>query len=969
MKKPIKNFIRCLPVVFLLLLTVTVSIPSAQAALLRAPQMNTPVNTASGVQISWKAVPKAERYRVFVKTAASSWKKLIDTQSTSVVHKVARSGVRYAYTVRCISKDGKRYTGSANPTGKSITYVAPPAIKAFADTASGPKLSWNAVSGARYYAVYIKTSASWRLIATVSTNTFLHTAAKNHTAYTYKIRCLDASKKPVSAFGAARSHTYRYDVLPAPVMNVVNTSDGLQLSWNQVGATAKYRVFLRRGTAWAKLIDVDGNSYLHRDTQPGEQYTYTVRCLSAAGDRYISNYNTNGFSAIRLSPPQLRLENAVYGVRLSWNASPGAEQYRVMINNGEGRQIVASTAALSYLYTPTLSETAYTFSVSAVAGASVSVPSPDQTITYYDPPQITSVTDASDGAQITWEGAAGAAKYRLMIQNGDQWETLADTDALTYTHDANHGATETYTVCSLDADGNVISDHHEGVSHLFRIIAPLSPPVISGFENLESGLKISWNPVPDAQRYRVLVFENNRWVTLGETADTSLTDTTITTGMKKNYTVCCISADGKSYESAYDIVGRESVYIGVPDLRAVNTSNGILLSRNKTDSAACRLFIKQGEDWIALADTAEKEYLYTPALSDTDYTFTACYLDETGAPAGPAGSDGVTVHYTPDLSRPAYSVEMFQKGLEAALDTTIDVPFEAHTVLTRQKAADILCSALGYSSYTVGVNVTDTDSDTMKKMVFLGYFYPDENDRIYPDADINDTEYASLLTEVQRYRKLNGKRALAFGDSIVYGYGNNDWSSCRIMAEKYGMKYTSYAACGATFGICSNDRRHIPDRITAAGEKGCKADVIFLNGGTNDISLIRKGLTPDVFDPAAPKESTFSIGFEYSMMLIRYYWGNVPVIYTRAHQMVITKEELGRQIGDYSLRIARKYNAYAVDVFTNTDLDTENEAMKKRYTMYRTDLGTCDGIHPNLLGYTVYYLPPQAEMLASIPFS
>lgn len=879
MKQSLRKIAYCLPVL-VVLLTVFLTVPTAHAAQLKPPRLKAPVNTVSGVKVSWDKVSGAQKYRVYVKTGSSSWKKLADTTAASYLHRSAQSGTTYTYTVRCISKDGRRTTSAYNTTGKRITYIKAPTISSLSITDAGPKLSWNAVKGAVRYRVFAKAESS----------------------------------------------------------------------------------------SWVKLADTANCNYLHTSASAGTKYTYTVRCISADGKQFTSAYDTTGKSITYFKAPVLRLSNAADGVRLSWSGS-GAVRYRVMIKKSGAWQTVADTADTSYTY-PAVSGSVYTFSVRCInssGAAYTSCSSAEQSITYISAPQINTVSDEPEGARITWNAVTGAAKYRVLLNEDGDWQTLADTEALSYTHSAAHETYYTYAVCCLDDHDNIVSGYYtDGYTHLYRIPAVLDTPVISGCNNRENGIEFRWSSIGGAVKYRVLKKISDRWTILAETAATSYLDTAVSTGESLTYSVCCISADGKAYTSAYDTVGSTFVYFGAPGVKITDTCDGVLVSIDGCAFASGhRLFIKSGDRWTVLADTAESTYLYTDVTQGAAYSFTACYLDEAGNPLGPYHEEGTTHTFNKDPDNVLYTMERFANDISAATgNAAVAVP--AGAILNRRNSSEILCKSLGYPSLTKGVSLLDSDSSALKTAVFLGFFYPNESGRIYPEAPITDVEYASLMTEVDRYVKLRGKTALAFGDSIMYGYGNYGYGSLRIICVKYGMKFINYSACGATFGTCSNGRIHISDRITAAHNAGYKADIILLNGGTNDLVLIRKGQTPDTFDPKDPAAGTFSKGLDYSLMLIRYFWGNTPVLYTRNHNMVVSSEALEKQLGEYGLKIANKYYANTVDIYSGTDLNTEIPSMRDRYTMYRSDLGRSDGIHPNALGYTTYYLPLETRMFLSI---
>ena len=755
------------------------------------------------------------------------------------------------------------------------------------------------------------------------------------------------------------------------VTELTNTASGVRISWSSVGDAPRYRVFIKTGSGWEKLADTAEKQYLHTGVTSGAKYSYTVRCISADGKQFTSSCNTTGKTITYIKPPTLSLSNTADGVRLDWNKSSGAVKFRVMLHNGTAWQKLTDTAETSYIYHQTASGESYTFAVRCITAngnAFTSAASASQTITFIKAPRITGVTDETDGAKITWDACSGAAQYRVLIKTGSDWQTLVDTDKTVCTHDADHDVSYTYAVCCLDADGSVISAYDPaGYTHRYSIPAALDTPVIEGFENTEAGLLLRWKAVAGAVRYRVLIKNNDRWTYLGETNETSYLSTNITNGETITCTVCCVSEDSVAYTSAYNSVGCTTTYYGAPELRLTNASDGILLEWDGCESAPyCRLFVRKGTKWTKLADTLENSYLYTPEDPDTDYCFTACFTDANGSPLGAYSETGFSLHYNPDPDNTVYTTGEFAYDVYRTLGADTVTPASPKAALNRRNSAEILCKALAYQNHTKGISLLDTDSSALKTAVFFGCFYPDENDRIYPDTFLSHEEYDAMLTEVERYTRLKGKTALAFGDSIMYGYGNYGYGSCRIISEKYGMTFINYSYCGATFGTCSNGRVHIPDRIKKAYTSGYKADIIFLNGGTNDLTLIRKGETPDTFDPKKPQNSTYVQGFEYAMTLIRNYWGNTPVLYTRNHNMVVSTEEMEKQLGEYGLRIAEKYGARIVDIYTDTDLDTEIPEMRDRYTMYRSDLTRSDGIHPNWLGYTSYYLPLETEAILSI---
>ena len=106
--------------------------------------------------------------------------------------------------------------------------------------------------------------------------------------------------------------------------------------------------------------------------------------------------------------------------------------------------------------------------------------------------------------------------------------------------------------------------------------------------------------------------------------------------------------------------------------------------------------------------------------------------------------------------------------------------------LTRRFVASTLVKACGYEERGAGMfsDVSGQES-YLNTAAYYGYFLPDMNNRIYPDAHITADEFAGLKRELECRRTLKDKRALSFGDSIMYGSGNRRDDGCLRQARSY----------------------------------------------------------------------------------------------------------------------------------------------------------------------------------------
>ena len=312
---------------------------------------------------------------------------------------------------------------------------------------------------------------------------------------------------------------------------------------------------------------------------------------------------------------------------------------------------------------------------------------------------------------------------------------------------------------------------------------------------------------------------------------------------------------------------------------------------------------------------------------------------------------------------PTDTNEIFAKAYENGL--TASDAAEPYDALTRRYAAETLFRALKYQPRD-GQADDLTDADTaMKTLVYYGWFLPNADGCVTPDAPVTDGEYARLIEETERYERLHGKKVLSFGDSIMFGMGNHDSGISDMTAEKYGMIALDYSVSGATFGV-SAGRSHIPTQIKSAARIGVHPDIILLDGGTNDMVFVTRGNIAIGYDPKGVNERTFAGGFEYSAYLLDRYWKGVPVIYVRAHDMDASNNVMEQNYGELGLSIAEKWKLECVDIFTDTGFCTEDAVIRDDYTAYKAKLGHSDGIHPTALGYAKFYLPLVADKIDAL---
>ena len=427
------------------------------------PHITSTENTRTGIKIKWSAVDGASKYRVFVKSG-SKWKKIADTKKTNLTYETNKNNTEYKFTVRCITSNGKKYTSSYDKVGFKATYFAVPKLKSVSNTTTGVKFTWNAVDGIGQYRVFVKRAGadSWTNKGIVNSTSYTHTSSVSGRKYVYTVRCVKDDKTVSSFDSSGKAITY---VASPEVSDIENTSSGVKLTWEKCSGASKYRVFIKSGSKWKKVADTKNTNYTYKDAKNNTEYCFTVRCCNADG-KYVSAYNKDGYTATYYKAPSLKsVKNTTTGVKFTWNAVEGIDEYRVFAKtNGSSWVEKADVAGTSYTDTTVESGNKYTYTVKCLKDNEVvsSYSSKGKSITFISAPIITGAAlDKNNNVKLTWNNINGAYKYRVFVKSDSEWKKLGDTASTTYTvKNVKTNKDLTYTVRCLAADNNYSSDFY-----------------------------------------------------------------------------------------------------------------------------------------------------------------------------------------------------------------------------------------------------------------------------------------------------------------------------------------------------------------------------------------------------------------------------------------------------------------------------------------------------------------------------
>ena len=237
------------------------------------------------------------------------------------------------------------------------------------------------------------------------------------------------------------------------------------------------------------------------------------------------------------------------------------------------------------------------------------------------------------------------------------------------------------------------------------------------------------------------------------------------------------------------------------------------------------------------------------------------------------------------------------------------------------------------------------------------------------------------LTRQTRWGKIStimkdfSKCALAvFGDSIMFGSGNNGFGVGEYLSEEFGFKLYKYCIGGARVGYYEGKNWMI-EQVRQAIEDKIQPDYIVFNGFTNDCCKT-DGVNCDVplgeivngFDgldifKVDKEDTTFSNCFENILCAFKTYFHQAEAIFVRPHKMGRRGEEIQKIYGDRAAELCKKWKVSVADVYGKSGFDTFDPDQRDKYTADSYGWGRGDCTHPNSFGYEKFYLPIIKEEL------
>lgn len=338
--------------------------------------------------------------------------------------------------------------------------------------------------------------------------------------------------------------------LSSPLDGTTNVPVDTNISWNPVDGATGYLVIVgtsQGGNDVAPSIDVDtGTTYgFPMDLQENRTHYVTIIPYNDVGDAIgcVEESFRTGTTTLNDPPLCTTLSNPMNGATdiavdlntISWNAVGNADGYRITIDgsisnvNDETDLVVNGTShplTNDFENGETVTVTIVPFNVNGDASDCTSesftiisaTPMPPNCTTLSSP--VDGAVDvAADLAEISWNTVTHADGYRITI-NGSTSDLNDETDLIvsetthSFVNDFENDETVTVTILPFNADGNAIGCISESFTIVSAVPIPptcttlLSP--LGGEVNVAANLaEISWNPVGNADGYRITVNGSN----------------------------------------------------------------------------------------------------------------------------------------------------------------------------------------------------------------------------------------------------------------------------------------------------------------------------------------------------------------------------------------------------------------------------------------------------------------------------
>ncbi len=436
-----------------------------------APRSFTATAGAGQAALSWTAPSSnggASITKYQYQQDSGSWTDISGGGSaTSATVTGLTNGTLYTFKLRAVN-----IAGNGAATSDTVTPVAAPDAPRSFTAARGDRqaeLSWTAPADngsaiTKYQ--YQQGSGSWQDISDALATSHTVTGLTNGTAYTFKLRAVNAIGN-----GAEASATVTPSTTPGAPQSFTATRGNTQatLSWtapssNGGASISKYQ-YQQDSGSWTD-ISGGGSAASHTVTglTNGTQYTFKLRAVNVAGNGAVAS-DTVTPAAVPGAPGSFTATRGDQEATLSWTAAAGngsaITNYQFKQDSGSWTDIAGGASTTSHTVEDLTNGTEYTFKLRAVNAVGYGTEATDTVTpaTEPGPPRSFTATRGDGQATLTWTAAknngASITKYQFKQDAGAWTDITGGGSATSHTVTGlTNGTSYTFKVRAVNAVGN-----------------------------------------------------------------------------------------------------------------------------------------------------------------------------------------------------------------------------------------------------------------------------------------------------------------------------------------------------------------------------------------------------------------------------------------------------------------------------------------------------------------------------------
>ena len=514
----------------------TVLVKTTDSIQLDPPAPSVAAKTATSITAAWDAVSNADGYRFIWKNQSddSYTVVLLDAATTSYKMSGLDAGAIYVWKVLALGDGVASLNSDYCATRRDKpqqTLAAPTVTAAVAASSTSATINWDAVPNAvRYSLSYKPASASDWTNVNVGTN-LDHTIVglAQNAEYDVRIKAIgDGVDYKTSGYSATvRVKTAESLQLDSPVPSVTaKTATTITASWDEVPNANGYRFIWKNqsdDSYTVVLLDASTTSYKITGLDTGAIYVWKLLAIGDGNAYFSSEYCATQRDKPQqtLLSPNLSVDVAATSLTVSWDAVPNVVRYSLsykLASETTWSNNVNVGTSLSYTIDGLESGVQYDVRLKAVGDGidyksvysnvirvkTESEVAPNAPIKLDAPvPSVTAKTATTIDA--AWDAVPNATGYRFI------WKNQSD-DA--YTVVLLNAATTSYQLAGLDVDaiyvwkllalgdGAAYYNSEYCATQRDKPQQTLAAPILT-VAVAPNSLTVSWNAVPNADRYSV----------------------------------------------------------------------------------------------------------------------------------------------------------------------------------------------------------------------------------------------------------------------------------------------------------------------------------------------------------------------------------------------------------------------------------------------------------------------------------